>query len=144
VPQDALQRTLLALSYAAARVDAEELVRANGRIQASYAAARVAGPLCAGGLLAVLPDFRRDYAKLTEAQKKAFRVAVKKFVIDLRRSAFRGSLRVKPMQDNPNIFEMTWAGQGGRATFDYGPEQRPGEKHVRWRRIGGHDIFDRP
>jgi hypothetical protein len=92
----------------------------------------------------LLPDFRRDYAKLTEAQRKAFRLAVKKFVIDLRRGSFRGSLRVKPMQDNPNIFEMTWAGQDGRATFDYGPEQRPGEKHVRWRRIGEHDIFDRP
>jgi hypothetical protein len=37
-----------------ALVDAEELVRANGRIQASYAVARVAGPLCAGALLTVL------------------------------------------------------------------------------------------
>ena len=92
----------------------------------------------------LLPDFRRDYARLTEEQKKAFRLVVKKFVIDLRRGSFRGSLRVKPMQDNPNIFEMTWEGQDGRATFDYGPEQRPGEKHIRWRRIGGHDIFDRP
>ncbi len=92
----------------------------------------------------LLPDFRRDYARLTEEQKKAFRLAVKKFVIDLRRGSFRGSLRVKPMQDNPNIFEMTWEGQDGRATFDYGPEQRPGEKHIRWRRIGGHEIFARP
>ena len=92
----------------------------------------------------LLPDFRRDYARLTEEQKKAFRLVVKKFVIDLRRGSFRGSLRVKPMQDNPNIFEMTWEGQDGRATFDYGPEQRPGEKHIRWRRIGGHEIFDRP
>jgi hypothetical protein len=71
----------------------------------------------------LLPDFRRDYAKLTEAQKKTFRLAVKKFVIDLRRGSFRGSLGVKPMQDNPNFFEMTWEGQDGRATFDYGPEQ---------------------
>jgi hypothetical protein len=92
----------------------------------------------------LLPDFRRDYAKLSELQKKAFRAAVKKFVIDLRRGSFRGSLRVKPMQDNPNIFEMTWEGQDGRATFDYGTAQRPGEKHIRWRRIGGHEIFDRP
>jgi MFS family permease len=37
-----------------ALVDAQELVRANGRIQASYAVARVAGPVCAGALLAVL------------------------------------------------------------------------------------------
>jgi hypothetical protein len=92
----------------------------------------------------LLPDFRRDYAKLSEAQKKAFRLAVKKFVIDLRRGSFRSSLRVKPMQDNSTIFEMTWEGQDGRATFDYGTQQRPGEKHIRWRRIGGHEIFQRP
>jgi hypothetical protein len=92
----------------------------------------------------LLPDFRRDYASLTEAQKKAFRLAVKKFVIDLQRGSFRGSLCVKPMQDNPNVFEMTWEGQDGQATFDYGSEKRPGEKHVRWRRFGGYEIFDRP
>lgn len=93
----------------------------------------------------LLPDFRRDYARLTEDQKKTFRLAVKKFVIDLRRGgAFRGSLRVKPMQGHPGIFELTWEGEDGRATFDYGSEQRPGEKHVRWRRIGGHEIFQTP
>ncbi len=92
----------------------------------------------------LLPDLHRDYAKLADAQKRVFRLAVKKFVVDLRRGSFRGSLRVKPMQDNLNIFEMTWEGEDGRATFDYGPEQRPGEKHIRWRRIGGHEIFDRP
>lgn len=32
----------------------------------------------------------------------------------------------------------------GRATFMYGPEQIPGEPHIIWRRIGGHDIFDHP
>jgi MFS transporter len=37
-----------------ALVRADELVRANGRIQASYATMRVAGPLLAGVLLAVL------------------------------------------------------------------------------------------
>ena len=92
----------------------------------------------------LLPDFRRDYGRLTPAQKQAFRRAVKKFVIDLRSGSFRGSLRVKPLQDHPNIFEMTWEGDDGRATFDYGPVQRPGEKHVRWRRIGGHEILDHP
>jgi hypothetical protein len=79
----------------------------------------------------LLPDFHRDYAKLTESQKKACRQAVKKFVIDLWRGSFRGSLRAKPMQNNPNIFEVPWEGENGRATFDYVPEQRPGEKHIR-------------
>jgi MFS family permease len=36
-------------------VSTDDLVAANGRIQASYSAAQVAGPLLAGALLAVLP-----------------------------------------------------------------------------------------
>ncbi|HEV2237528.1 MAG TPA: hypothetical protein VGR57_12770, partial [Ktedonobacterales bacterium] len=40
----------------------------------------------------LLPDFRRDYARLGDAQKQAFRAAVKKFVIDVR----RGSVSWKP------------------------------------------------
>jgi hypothetical protein len=93
----------------------------------------------------LLDEFRRDYAKLSEQQRLAFRLAVKKFVIDLRRGGpFRGSLRVKPMQNQPGVFEMTWEGADGRATFDYGLERLPGERHIRWRRIGGHEIFQNP
>jgi hypothetical protein len=86
----------------------------------------------------LLPDFPRDYAKLNEAQKKAFRLAVKKFVVDLRHGSFRGSLRVKPMQDNPNIFEMTWGRAGwaihlrlrarttaGREAYPLAPDWQP-------------------
>lgn len=36
-------------------VDQDRLITANGRIQASYSAASVAGPLLAGGLLALIP-----------------------------------------------------------------------------------------
>lgn len=93
----------------------------------------------------LLPDFRRDYRLLSDEQKKNFRKAVKKLVIDLRRGGpFRGSLRVKPMQGHPGIFEMTWEGEDGRATFDYGSAVFPGERHIRWRRIGDHDIFQNP
>ena len=92
----------------------------------------------------LLPDFRRDYARLNDAQKKAFRLAAKKFVVDLRHGSFRASLRVKPLQGNSGIFEMTWEGEDGRATFDYGPSKVPGEPHIRWRRIGGHEIFRDP
>jgi hypothetical protein len=38
---------------------------------------------------------------------------------------------------------MTWA-DNGRATFEYGPEVRPGHAHIIWRRIGGHEILDNP
>ncbi|HCT77752.1 MAG TPA: hypothetical protein DGG94_10950 [Micromonosporaceae bacterium] len=69
--------------------------------------------------------------------------AVEHFVHDLRAGQFRKGLRVKKMQGHDDVWEMTWA-PDGRATFEYGPEQRAGERHVVWRRIGGHEIFDRP
>jgi hypothetical protein len=56
---------------------------------------------------------------------------------------FRASLRIKGVQGHSGIFEMTWA-DDGRATFEHGPEQIPGETHIIWRRIGGHDIFKNP
>jgi hypothetical protein len=92
-----------------------------------------------------LPEFRSDYARLTEEQKRAFHQVVKKSIVDLRAGrAFRASLRVKSLQSQPGIFELTWQGNDGCATFDYGPEKRPGEPHIRWRRIGGHEILQNP
>ena len=32
----------------------------------------------------------------------------------------------------------------GRATFRYGAEVKPGETHVEWLRVGGHEILSRP
>jgi hypothetical protein len=87
--------------------------------------------------------FLRDLAKLTVAQKAAFRAAVTKFVADLPSGRFRPGLRVKRVQGAAGVFELTWA-DDGRATFEYGPVVREGETHVVWRRIGTHDIFTRP
>ncbi len=41
------------------------------------------------------------------------------------------------------VFEMTWA-PDGRATFSYGEEQRSGEPHIVWRRVGTHAILKSP
>ena len=41
------------------------------------------------------------------------------------------------------VWELTWA-PDGRATFSYGPEVRPSEQHVMWRRIGDHSILSDP
>ena len=87
--------------------------------------------------------FRRDFAKLTAAQKAAFRAAAAKFVVDLESGSFRPGLRVKGVQGAAGVLEMTWA-DDGRATFEYGSTVREGETHVVWRRIGTHDIFARP
>jgi len=90
-----------------------------------------------------LPGFLRDLKGLSPAQREAFTAAVAAFVADLQRGeGFRKGLRVKKMRGR-DVWEMTWA-PDGRATWQYGPEQRPGEVHVVWRRIGTHDILNRP
>jgi hypothetical protein len=89
-------------------------------------------------------QFLREWAKLTAQQQTLFLAAVHEMVEDLRdHVAFRPSLRVKGVQGHPGVFEMTWAADG-RATFQYGGEQRPGQPHVVWRRIGSHDILKNP
>lgn len=91
-----------------------------------------------------LVRFLHEFAKLSSVEQDQFIDAMKLMVADLRAGrAFRSSLRVKSVQGHPGVFEMTWAGDG-RATFTYGAEQRPGEAHIIWRRIGGHDILKNP
>jgi len=85
-------------------------------------------------------SFLRDLRGLTAAQRSAFRRAVQHFVQDLVAGQFRAGLRVKGIQGMPGCFEMTWAGDG-RAIFTYGPEVRPGERHVMWLAVGTHSIL---
>jgi hypothetical protein len=88
--------------------------------------------------------FMREFTKLSDAEQDQFIDAMKVMVTDLRAGrVFRSGLRVKGVQGYPGVFEMTWA-DDGRATFMYGAEQRPGEAHIIWRRIGGHDILKNP
>jgi len=88
-------------------------------------------------------SFEQDVKKLTPEEKAKFRSAVAAFVADIKRRRFRKGLRVKGVQGAEGIFEMTWA-KNGRATFQYGPEARPGEPHVIWRRCGTHLVFRKP
>lgn len=77
-------------------------------------------------------------------QRRQFRTAVvTDFVPGLKAQRFHPRLRVKRVQSAPGVWEMTWA-PDGRATFEYGAELLPGEPHVIWRRIGTHEIFNRP
>jgi hypothetical protein len=88
--------------------------------------------------------FAHDLKRLTAVQRAAFEAAVGAFVADLRVGrGFRKGLRVKRVQGHPHVFELTWA-PDGRATWQYGDEQRDGEAHIVWRRVGTHKIFDRP
>ncbi len=88
--------------------------------------------------------FLNDWDDLSSSERELFRIAVRKFVADLRAGkGFRKGLRVRRVQDSPGVYEMTWA-PDGRATFEYGPPVRPGDVHIRWRRCGTHAIFQDP
>jgi len=89
-------------------------------------------------------SFREDYRGLTATNKKKFKKAVADFVADLKKGrGFRKGLRVKGVQGAGGVFEMTWA-KDGRATFQYGPELKPKDPHIVWRRCGSHAIFKKP
>jgi hypothetical protein len=88
-------------------------------------------------------SFERDLRKLTPKQRQQFRTAVSKFVLDLKQKRLRKGLRVKRVRGETGVWELTWANDG-RATFQYGDQLQTDDPHIIWRRIGGHDIFDRP
>jgi hypothetical protein len=86
-----------------------------------------------------------EYEKLSRQQRRAFRRALREFVAALRHKPpeFPPRLRVKRVQGHSGVWEFSFA-PDGRATFEYGAEQVPGEPHVIWRRIGSHDILREP
>ena len=59
-------------------------------------------------------------------------------------AAWPKSLRVKAVGGAPGIWELSWsfAGPDGRATFEFVDVH--GEPAIRWRRIGGHEVFKAP
>ncbi|HEY4854055.1 MAG TPA: hypothetical protein VII22_24985, partial [Streptosporangiaceae bacterium] len=76
------------------------------------------------------------------AQQERFRkVVLAEFVPGADARRFPPGLRVKGVQGTPGVYEMSCA-PDGRATWEYGPEQRPGTPHAIWRRVGTHAIFD--
>ena len=84
--------------------------------------------------------FEREYRKLTVAERRIFLSVLRRFIEDVKKGRFRRSLRVKRYWGQESVYEMTWAGNG-RALFMYGREVRPGEPHIIWLRIGGHEIL---
>ncbi len=59
-------------------------------------------------------------------------------------SAWPAALRVKDVEGAAGVFEVTFhfTGPDIRATFEW--VQIEGELGVRWRRLGGHEIFKKP
>ena len=97
------------------------------------------------------PAFLGDWGRLSEAERAAFRAVVRDGfhpACERRRvdpgAAWPKRLRVRELGGAQGILEMTWsfAGPDGRATFEW--VEIDGEPRVRWRRVGGHSIFDDP
>lgn len=90
------------------------------------------------------PSFAREFARMPREQCREFQAAVKKLIDALReRHEPPRSLRIKRVQGTKDVWEMSYSGDG-RATFRYGTEVKPGETHVEWLRVGGHEILSRP
>jgi hypothetical protein len=98
-----------------------------------------------------LDRFAADWARLSHDERMLFaRVVRMDFNAACERFArdpstpWPRSLRVRRVQSAPGIWEMAWsfAGPDGRATFEW--ILINGELAIRWRRIGGHEVFERP
>jgi hypothetical protein len=88
--------------------------------------------------------FTREFAKLSPEMKRAFAEALAAFIADADSGRFRASLRVKRVRKAKGMWEMSFAGDG-RATFERLPgKKRRGAMHIRWHRIGGHEILEDP
>jgi hypothetical protein len=96
-----------------------------------------------------------DYRRLSDQEQQMFKAALALFNECADRyqatgdpRAWAGRLRVKAVANATGVFEMTWSFRGpdGRATWEW--STTIGEDGsfpvVRWRRVGGHEIFAQP
>lgn len=97
------------------------------------------------------PAFDADLRRLTPDELKLFRAAVREHFIPAAEqrvadpaAPWPKKLRVRDVEGAPGIWELTWSfsGPGGRATFEW--TTIDGESAIRWRRVGGHEIFKDP
>ncbi|MBI4320178.1 MAG: hypothetical protein HY675_16940 [Chloroflexi bacterium] len=96
------------------------------------------------------PEFDADFKRLHDSEQRLFVEAVRKMISACKRDPGRipgwpSSQRIRLLTDHPGIYEMTWSfpGPDGRATFEIVSDEH-GEPVIRWRRVGGHDVFRKP
>ena len=89
--------------------------------------------------------FKREYRKLTPEQKARFRVAVAKLVAALQQTppSLPGDPLVHPLAGHRGVYELRFRARraGDVHVRRAGARRTP---HVIWRRIGGHDVLERP
>ena len=94
--------------------------------------------------------FLGDYARLSGREDALFAGVVRRINTSFAASHGRwppswpAALRIKPVQGATGVWELTWSfsGPDGRATFEFVTVDA--EPAIRWRRIGGHEIFREP
>jgi hypothetical protein len=90
------------------------------------------------------PRFGREYLALSRRESATFRRARDRFIAALQaKRPLEAGLGIREMSGHPGVYEFRFSA-GGRATFHYGKPVIPGEAHVIWRRIGGHEIYQEP
>lgn len=95
-------------------------------------------------------SFLSDRARLSREELQLVRGRLPEFVAACDRFAsdpsakWPASLRVKRVEGARGVFEVTFnfSGPDIRATFEWA--RVDDELRVRWRRIGGHRVFDQP
>lgn len=99
---------------------------------------------------AVEDSFWSDWRRLSSRQREAFLNELAAFVDVLKQNedagfpsipVFPKRLGVTPMVGKRKVMEFAWA-PDGRATWQYGPRQKPGKYHVVWRHVGSHEIYE--
>ncbi|MFI7278611.1 hypothetical protein [Streptomyces sp. NPDC049879] len=80
--------------------------------------------------------FRADLTQLDAAARRRWYRAADALAADLGAGRPpRPGLRARRVRRAPGVWEVTLT-PGRRATWQYGPRQAPGVRHVVWRRIG--------
>jgi len=99
-----------------------------------------------------LPSFLRDWEALPTTERALVRrwltedllPAIAAYEAAPASFVWPRGLRFERLRQTAGICAVTWsfAGPDGRATFEF--TTIDGEHYVVWRRIGHHDIYDRP
>jgi hypothetical protein len=85
--------------------------------------------------------FNNEYNRLRTDKRALFNQACKEWVTALKtHQPPPARLGIRRFLSIEGMYEFHFA-PDGRTLFRYGPEQKPGEVHIIWERIGGHDIY---
>ena len=88
--------------------------------------------------------FMQEYHRLTPAQQDAFLAAVKRYIVEPLRQGNHPPAHIFHKMSGYDVYEFRWDQSGRfRATCEMFVNEA-GEIEVKWRRMGGHEIYQNP